>query len=507
MKKKLLATLLAVGMTFTALAGCGQEVANSEVSEKETVSQTETKVEQTASEVEEEVVPVTWVIRCDPQEDDEKVVAAINEILTEKYNLELNLIAIPNAEYNDRMNLMITSGEEWDLCYTASFTNKFSDNVAREAFLGLNDLLETEAGKELLEVYPEGLMDIATVNGTVYAVPNYQLIYSQIGAYIQKDLADEYGLDVDSINDITDLEPFMEWVRDNKEGIWPICEGMSFVHACQGVEGYTIWDAHNVAIDDETYTVKNKIADPSYYEGLKLLNSYYKKGFVRSDAATAVDITADLAANRYAIIINTAKPGGEVEFSTKYGEDYILVDYGPKYLPSDAGATTMTAINVNSKNPEAALKLISVVWNDPEIFNMLLFGIEGEHYNKVGENRVELIENSGYKRSSYGWMLGNQFNAWLLPGQADDVWEVTEKNNAEATQCVIHGFVFDATPVSTEIAQISSVNKEFENGYKYVEDFDTWYNNYLEKLKLAGIDVMIEEKQNQVNAWRTANGK
>lgn len=512
MKKKLIAMLLASGMVLSCLAGCGKEVSNDTETKQSEVATSETKQEETkVSEEKEEVVEVTWVIRNDPQEDDEKVLEAVNEILREKYSLELNLIAIPNAEYKDRMNLMITSGEEWDICYTSNFVNTLKSNVEREAFLALENLLKnSEAGKWLMEVYPEGLTDVATMNGHIYAIPNYQLMYNQVGAYIQKDLADEFGLKADEIKDITDLEPFMEWVRDNKQGIWPLCEGMSYVHACQGVDGYVIYDSISncgIAIDDETYTVVDPLQDPSWYEARKLLNSYYHKGFIRSDAATAVDITADQAANRYAITIGTAKPGGDAEYTAKYGKEYILVDFGPIYLPYDAGATTMLGINVNSENPEAAIKMIGVMWHDPEVYNMLLFGLEGEHYTKVSENRVELIADSGYNRSGHGWALGNQFNAWLLPGQADDVWEVTEANNASAAKSVLSGFVADTTPVATENTQLKSVSSEFENGWKYVDDFDAWYNDYVAKKKTAGIDTVIAEMQKQVDAWRAANGK
>lgn len=512
MKKKLVAMLLSATTVVSCLSGCGQQTTNGVETKTSEATTSETKTEETTvSEKEEEVVKVTWVIRNNPQEDDEQVLEAVNEILRDKYALELDLVPIANAEYNDKMNLKITSGEEWDICYTANFTNNFYSNVDREAFLGLNELLEnTEAGKTLMSVYPEGLTDIATVNGTIYAIPNYQLIYTQNGAYIQKDLADEFGLDADSINDITDLEPFMEWVRDNKKDIWPLCDGASIAKACQGMDGYVIYDEFSgagVAIDDETYTVKDTFADPSNYEALKLLNSYYKRGFIRSDVATAVDITADQAANRYAVTIHTAKPGGDAEYTTKYGEEYILVDYGPTYLAFNAGISTMLGINVNSKNPEAALKMISVMWTDPEVFNMLLFGIEGEHYKKIGENRVELIADSGYDRSGQGWALGNQFNAWLYGTQADDVWEVTEANNASAIKSVISGFVPDTSVVSTETAQLNSVIQEFGDGYKYTEDFDKWYNDFLEKRKLAGTDAIIKEMQKQVDAWRAANGK
>ena len=260
--------------------------------------------------------------------------------------------------------------------------------------------------------------------------------------------------------------------------------------------------------DDEDFKVVNFFKTENFYESHKKLNSYYEAGYIRSDVATVVDDSAEYKTNKYAMYCSTGKPGGAAEATAKMGKEYYMLYKGDgATLSASAGVATMTAVNINSKNPEAALKLYSVMWTDEEIFNMLLFGLEGEHYKKVGDNRVELIADSGYDRSGSGWMLGNQFNAWLLPGQADELWEESEALNRNAKQSPLAGFVLDSTPIESELAQISSVKSEFQNGYLYAEDYDKWYNDYVTKLDAAGADVVIAEVQKQIDAWRAANGK
>lgn len=526
MKKRVVALLLTAGMIIGLLSGCGQEEQAAQNSKE---SQTGSKVEESQSAVKEEepkkeeVVTVKWAMRTSPQEDDEQVFEAINEILRERYSLELEPIIIPSGEYNDRMKLMSTSGEDYDICFTANWANNFRDNVAREAFLPLDDLFASDAAELLRSALPAEYSEhcaVGTVNGKIYGIPNYQIQYSQIGAYIQKDLAEEYDLDVESITSIRDLEPFMEWVRDNKEGIWPLAESNSFINAHYyvdadfeyaglGKDPVSETFATFAAVDrnDDEFKVYSHLDDPYRVESWRLLNDYYKKGFVRSDVATVADNSADKVANRYAIIIATAKPGGEAEFTAAHGEEYIQIPFGVPYKGCTAGAETMSAINVNSKNPEAAIKMLGVMWSDKEIFNMILFGLEGEHYTKINEKRIEQIAESGYERSSLGWSIGNQFQAYLLPGQADDAWELTAANNAAASQSHLAGFVLDSTPIETEIAQFSSVKGEYEKQYMYVEDFDAWLAEYKEKVDAAGLEKCIEEVQKQIDAWRAANGK
>lgn len=519
MKKRVVAMLLTAIMVLSCLAGCGEkeekssEQSKSTQQESSSAQKSEQSSTQSAVEEEEEIIPVTWVIRCDPQEDDEQVVEAMNEILREKYHLELNLISIPAGEYNEKPRLMITSGEEWDLMYTASFTNNFYENAAMGAYLPLNDLLESEVAADLMAVYPEGLYDVATIDGNIYALPNYQTMVNCMAFYIQKDLADKYGLDYSTghVKDITELYDFMDQVLENEKDMWCINEKASF--------GSTVFE--NTRGDRETFNVVAAIDadDPEmkvYFamdeydlEGYKKTNELYKKGYIREDVATVMDNSGDVKANRYAITHNTGKPGGDVEYSSKQGEEYVMLynDGYPIKLPKDAGVTTMTAINVNSKNPEAALKLYSAMWTDKELFNMFLFGIEGEHYKKVGENRVELIADSGYNRSSYGWMLGNQFNSWLQPGQADTVWEETDEMNRNAMKSVLAGFVLDTEPIAAEVAQINAVQAEYKGQYLYSDDVDAWFKEYTDKLWSAGAQTVIDEVQKQLDAWRAANGK
>lgn len=513
MKKRVVAMLLTTIMALSCLAGCGAKNETSSEQSKNTQQESSStqKSEQSTVQEEEEIIPVTWVIRCDPQEDDEQVVEAMNEILREKYHLELNLISIPAGEYNEKPRLMITSGEEWDLMYTASFTNNFYENAAMGAYLPLNDLLESEVAADLMAVYPEGLYDVATIDGNIYALPNYQSMVQCMAFYVQKDLADKYGLDYSTghVKDITELYDFMDQLLENEKDIWPINEKASFgVNVFENTrERETFYAVASVDADDPEMKVYWG-RDEYELERLKKVNELYKKGYIREDVVTVMDNSGDVKANRYAITHNTGKPGGDVEYSTKQGEEYVML-YNDGYsvkLPMDAGATTMTAINVNSKNPEAALKLYSAMWTDKELYNMFLFGIEGEHYKKLGENRVELIENSGYNRSGYGWMLGNQFNSWLLPGQADTVWEETDEMNRNAEKSVLTGFVLNTEPIAAEIAQINAVLGEYNKAY-YYDNLEEMYNECNDKLWAAGAQKVIDEVQKQIDEWRAENGK
>jgi putative aldouronate transport system substrate-binding protein len=102
-------------------------------------------------------------------------------------------------------------------------------------------------------------------------------------------------------------------------------------------------------------------------------------------------------------------------------------------------------------------------------------------------------------------MLGNQFNAYILPGQIDTIWEETQKNNEAARAEELITFFFNREPVETQLAQISSIVQEYEpilvSG---LDDPDKVVAGMREKLKAAGIDDVIAEMQKQIDAWRTS---
>ena len=212
----------------------------------------------------------------------------------------------------------------------------------------------------------------------------------------------------------------------------------------------------------------------------------------------------------------TGKPGGEAETSASLGREYIQIYVGSKdgnppeyYRTATGGMTTVLGMNYASEDPEAALEFLKVMWTDVDLYNMFVHGIEGEHYKKVSEFRVEPIADSGYSRSGYAWGFGNQFNAWLIPGQADDVWEQTIEMNANAKPINTPGFRPSTAAVETEIAACKTVAAEYELQWlncKTEDEVRAWLTEYIAKLKEAGVYAIVENLQAEMDKYCEANG-
>ena len=75
----------------------------------------------------------------------------------------------------------------------------------------------------------------------------------------------------------------------------------------------------------------------------------------------------------------------------------MQVSFGVPYLQYNAGAATMTAINVNSKNPEAANDPNHPAWEDASVFwwNEPLFGYYQNLDRYVLRKHAELLADAG----------------------------------------------------------------------------------------------------------------
>lgn len=508
MKKRWAALGMASLMAVSSLAGCSSKAeapaGTTAADSKSTGETAATKGEAKSGEP----VTVKWCMFGEKQQDLDKVLADLNPKIQEKIGVNLELEIIPDGEFNDKMKLKSTAGEDYDLVFTSNWKNSFTDNMSRDAFLQLDDLFE-EYAKETKESIPAWLLDVGKVDGKLFAIPNQQIVARQMGVVIQKEFADKYGMTKTHFDDMSELEPFMDELVKNEPNVFPIdkrvdaflekkYEGVVSVGTVPGNCGDIIFIDKN---DPEAKLIPvTEVID----EQLKKDKEWYQKGYIRKDVTTVVDNTADIKGNRYACSMSSFKPGWDAEQTARLGKEYISISIDKPYVKAISGIETMTAINVNSKHPVEAMKLLNLIYTDKEIFNELLFGLEGVHYTKTGENSVEPMADTKYNLGSYAWKLGNQFNAWYLPGQAEGIWEETDKLNNEAQISALRGFTFDPTNIQSELAQLGAVVKEFANGQYDAKDIDAYIAERNAKMEQAGLAKVMEETQRQIDAWRAS---
>jgi putative aldouronate transport system substrate-binding protein len=505
----LLVCTMVLSMGF--LSGCGAEkgVGSPDAvnTEPPSASASATATE-AVTEPKLDPVTLTWyVYRDNTEPDDQMVFDKANEILKEKLNVTLKMESLSYAEYPEKLQLLVSAGDKFDLCFTAGWLFTYSTQATKGAFEPLDDLI-TQYAPETKKLIPEliwGDTKVKDADGKdkIFGVPNYQISYTQYGIAFKKDIVDKYNLadQILAVKKQSDLTPIFDIVKKGEPKLNIVKDGPWWVKEMTG-DGIvaSLEDGWFVAAGED-HKVKD-LSDESFFklwlDDTALANEWYKKGFFHKDYGISEDLYPEVKAGKFFAWNEKYKPGVEADVKRNVGFDVMVIPIGDKIL--SGVQDTLTAINRNSENKERAMMLIELMNTDKELYNLMVYGIEGTHYKKVGENRIEPIPDAKYKNNA--WELGCQFNAYLLPGQVDDVWEVTKKGNAEAKKPPMHGFTFDKNNLKTEQANITALTKENKAiFYGLIDNYEAKLLELRDKLVKAGMTKYKEEAQRQIDEY------
>ena len=220
----------------------------------------------------------------------------------------------PPSEYAEKWGYIASSGEQVDLAWVGYMQDYLSE-VRKGAYYPLNDLLETETGKELKEEVPDWALSLQTINGKVYSIPCMQmLVQIPKGFCIPKDLYDEFMGDENAkkleeiftsdkpiqAEDYSIIEGFLQKCKDAGKlgkGIAPNLVQWILPSRYRRTQfDRTMLDpAYDYVLnDDETLTFHQgddvrKLRNESY----DIMADWFKKGYIRQDLMGLDSYTAD----------------------------------------------------------------------------------------------------------------------------------------------------------------------------------------------------------------------
>lgn len=487
-KRKVTALILALTMAAGTLTGCGGSSDKKADSDK-------------GGQGDKEVVNLKIHTLIPEQKDQKEVMEALNEYTKEKIGVTVDYV-FHGSSYADKIQVIIASGEEYDACFTSNWINAYNTNVAKGAFMDIKDLLP-EVAPELYETLPESFWQAATINGGIYAVPNQQIAARQIGALMPKEFVDKAGVNIDELHTLTDLKEYAKSAKDNFDAKVGGVNRNQAADYC-GYEYISDYlSAGAVKMGDDKAKVVNFYETDEWKSMLYELSDLNKEGLLDGQCGYMDEYSESQRKGKKtsAYYSGTYKPGVEAEESTRAGYEMVFAKGSVEPLiNTNSVIATMYAVSNTSKHPEETLKYLELVNTDPYVMNLLSYGIEGKHYEKISDNMIKLVADSGYSHGQ-AWALGNVFNSYALEGQPEDVWEQTAAINDSANVSPLIGFSFDPEPVKMEIASVSKVVKEYESLVGGELPVDETNAEFTEKLKVAGLDDVLAEMQSQVDTF------
>ena len=534
------------------LAGCSKTAETPAADETpattepaETTDNTETPEapEETAEPALEQKTIQLMITGAGKQANSDKVWAAFNEQLQQYVpNTTVEFIDVPFEEYSEKFSQVLASGEGVDLAWTGWLINK-PQNIADGNLMPLDDLL-AEYGQGIVDILGENVVEIHrnAADGKLYYLPSWQgLCGERRGWLVVTEIAELAG---DTW--IEDTEAALNKWRNNYSGIedfqavldqatkylaaakeagklgagintgrafgWSMYNGM---YSFLGVGGAEI----GITYCDGTFTVKDGVAGEHYKLYAKTMADWYKEGYIRSDIMS-VD-TSTLTTPKNGEITDTTYVFSCDPYLTEADQEAAIADAGMDmtYLPIEEnaylilGGDTSYAIPYCADEPERAMMVLNAIYSQPDLYNTLIYGIEGEDYTKNADGTIttSYVGASPTADDSYGiqrWIIGSCKNALINNGTDPNSYADLEALEATAQVNPFLNFTFDRTNVEGICASILNVYYEYgpqiDNGVAG-DNWEELYNNYMAARKDAGIEELVTEFQNQLNAYIEAN--
>lgn len=554
MKKRTICLLLAMIMVLSiVLAGCSKTAETPAADETpattepaETTDNTETPEapEETAEPALEQKTIQLMITGAGKQANSDKVWAAFNEQLQQYVpNTTVEFIDISFDEYSEKFSQVLASGEGVDLAWTGWLINK-PQNIADGNLMPLDDLL-AEYGQGIVDILGENVVEIHrnAADGKLYYLPSWQgLCGERRGWLVVTEIAELAGdtwiEDTEAAlnkwrNNYSDnteafqavLDQATKYLAAAKEagklgaGIntgrafgWSMYNGM---YSFLGVGGAEI----GITYCDGTFTVKDGVAGEHYKLYAKTMADWYKEGYIRSDIMS-VD-TSTLTTPKNGEITDTTYVFSCDPYLTEADQEAAIADAGMDmtYLPIEEnaylilGGDTSYAIPYCADEPERAMMVLNAIYSQPDLYNTLIYGIEGEDYTKNADGTIttSYVGASPTADDSYGiqrWIIGSCKNALINNGTDPNYYADLEALEETARVNPFLNFTFDRTNVEGICASILNVYYEYgpqiDNGVAG-DNWEELYNNYMAARKDAGIEELVTEFQNQLNAYIEAN--
>lgn len=545
MKKRFLALFAALCMVISLLGACG----NSESGSKETAKPDtkETQAAQTDAGDADETKSETDAPAADAGDDDEDMAEvnmvylsmsaipndlqmvedALNEITEAQINTHVNIEMIEVGNYDQQIGLKTSSNEKVDLMLTLPMgSSSFNNMASQNQLMDITEYLN-EYGKGVLDTVGD-LINATTKDGKIVGVTTYRSLVSSEYIIMRTDVLEDLGLlekaqNMKSMSEYTEIlkavKESEKWgnlagivASDGQGTCMPLAGGYIGVDSFDDAYVYDqLGDLNKIIAinpDGSDPTVQNNFATDQYKAMWTQMKEWYDAGYVYKDVTTTKEMAEDLVKSNVAFsYFSQSELGVEAAKTVACGMPVTCVRIITLPISTSSCTKFVWTVPSSATEPEAAVKLMNLMYTSPEVENLLAYGIEGTHYQvKDGVGYYmdgQDSNNCGYHTADF--LFGNQFNCLPFDGQDPDIrTQAKEEMDAAITSAYL-GFSCDTTAIQSEISAVVNVLAEFrpsiDSGLASEED----YQNFLDKMDASGLSTIINEYQNQLNTWLEAN--
>lgn len=514
MKKKVISCLLIASMAMSLLGGCGASGSSKESKGTETAGQTSS----TESDGKYPVIKVPYGV-VNPAKDEKAIEDKLNKILREKAHAEIDLVGVEFGNWSSQLNLMLTGGGDNSLDMFNSFWyTSVSNLVANGQVMSLDDLLKSD-GSGISDLFKGDMKDYLAcgqVNGKQYGIPSIYSYCTENQYFAKKEDVQKANVDFSQVKDIDSMsDAILKLKKANPNNFY--------------IPGSTqaYWMPKSIDYLGDT-NLLGVLTDPT--KSTKVENYYesdYFKNFLKhvKEWKAAGVFSADPLSNNNPTLqnllmgVSNGTTGyawdAAVGMQTTAAQNNMELEGSSvtKALSTTSDATTyMWHISSFCKHPDAAMRILNVLYTDAEASQLIANGIEGLEYTL--NDKGQMVYPEGKKGlADLGWSAASLAywpnvmlcKTWYY--EPEDIYKKMAEKNKTCDKSLALGFSFDSSKVTDQITACTNVVAQYYTPLMYGEvDIDSTLPQFQEALKSAGIDKIIAEKQSQLDAWLASKG-
>jgi putative aldouronate transport system substrate-binding protein len=444
--------------------------------------------------------------------DLKKVEDEINKITVKKINVKVSFVSVSVSTLTQQMSLMISSGEQLDLAPYLPAIN--TNAIAQGQFIDMSSLID-KYGSGIKKSLDNDFLKCGMVNGKLYSVATVRDLAQTCSVFMRKDLVQKYNINLDNIKTLNDLSDVFKKVKAGETNMtMMVPQDKSSPIAESYVDWDNLGDNFGVIMDKgQSLNVVNLYETSEYKSLVNLMRQWYQAGYISKNCTSTSDNVREIiSAGRGFAMMGKSKPGNLQQTSNQCGREMVEKELVNSFATTTTVNNTSWGITVNSKDSGKAMQVLNLMYSDPDVINLLDWGIKGEHYIKVsGSNNVitypegVTATNSGYNPNT-GWLFGNEELSYIWKGDDPQLWSKMNKFNSSALKSKAMGFVPDETALKTQVSAVTNVYNQYAASLgDGATDPSVGIPKFVSMLKAAGIDQIIKAKQEQLNKWESAS--
>ena len=424
------------------------------------------------------------------------------------------------AEYANAVSLAMSAGEQLDICGVFPMAPaSFSAMVAAGQLTDITELLDEE-GKDLKAEMGEYL-DGMSVNGRILGVPCFRNYASAMYVIMRNDILEDVGMleQAKALDSWSGLEEI--WAAVKESGFngaeWGSARMQAGMLATpdkfeDAVAYDVLGDTYNLVFTDDEGHVSLSYDNPEFVEGLYKQKAYWDADLCYKDGLTTEEHVDTLT--KAGIIfssLQTSEMGVEAAKKEATGYDETCIELKKNLLTSSHVNKFGMVVPVTAQEPEAAVRWLNAVWTDPELENLLIWGIEGEDYviTETGEADFPEGTDGNVKYHGADFVMGNYFNAlpWVGNGVGSEFRKAAYDYLVSSEVSPYMGFTSDNSALDNTLTAINSVYTKWGKMISFGAFEDGDIDSYVADLKAAGVDDYLNALQEQLDAWNAATGQ